>query len=285
MVAVLRSLWLLVAALAGYALAVEECGDGYYCTHVGAYGCAKLPMSQGNPMVCCSIGERLVDCTQAGGGKPLPYCPAGGATGTGCSRYMNAATRRDGHLSERQTTLTEECGDGYACTMNGRTYGCAAEPLTVNSTLVCCSAGQPEYFCKEASQTSTPLPYCPAGGATGGGCVRAEDAGQTKQTAFAVRGESDKEAFEEECGEGYTCVATIAYGCAKLPVTKNFTMVCCSQGVPLKYCAESSPTSEPLPYCPAGGATGAGCLRLARDRGADNQPEQSDSRTRTQRIQ
>ena len=77
----------------------------------------------------------------------------------------------------------EGCGSGYTCTYDQRieAYGCA--PLTNTSKMVCCSAGQqnqsPEQWCVDCSNPGKPchlepgqLPFCPANGVTGSGCVR-----------------------------------------------------------------------------------------------------------------
>jgi len=69
--------------------------------------------------------------------------------------------------------------------------------------------------------------------------------------------------FEEECGPGFTCVARDQYGCA--PISNASDMVCCSAaqrslpGID-RYCSDSDKSK--LPFCPAGGATGDGCLRM-----------------------
>ena len=80
-----------------------------------------------------------------------------------------------------------ECGDGFECIFDQRivAYGCA--PMTNLSQTVCCSIGQ---GCDEPGQEcgkwcvdcstqpsscqleSGQIPYCPANGATGEGCVR-----------------------------------------------------------------------------------------------------------------
>ena len=67
---------------------------------------------------------------------------------------------------------------------------------------------------------------------------------------------------EEECGPYFTCTANAVYGCA--PLTNHSNMVCCSDGQQGlkgvdKYCDDTDPTK--LPFCPGGGATGAGCVR------------------------
>jgi len=77
-----------------------------------------------------------------------------------------------------RAALEEECGDGYVCTVDdAHGYGCAPD---FNSTqMVCCSAGQPESAATACCAPGRPcdltqkLPLCPAGGASGSGCVRA----------------------------------------------------------------------------------------------------------------
>ena len=66
----------------------------------------------------------------------------------------------------------------------------------------------------------------------------------------------------EGCGEGYTCVAW-PYGCA--PTSNTSHMVCCSDGQQSeaginKYCSDRNRSL--VPFCPAGGATGRGCIRM-----------------------
>ena len=76
-------------------------------------------------------------------------------------------------------TQEEECGAGYTCTVDrrprvgGGEYGCA--PIDNVSTFVCCSAAQQdlpgiEKWCSDTDRTK--VPFCPAGGASGGGCLR-----------------------------------------------------------------------------------------------------------------
>jgi len=67
---------------------------------------------------------------------------------------------------------------------------------------------------------------------------------------------------EEECGPGYTCVFGCVYGCA--PINDTARMVCCSEGQQglsgtSKCCSDEDPTK--LPFCPARGARGSGCVR------------------------
>mmetsp|Transcript_35150 Transcript_35150/g.100640 ORF Transcript_35150/g.100640 Transcript_35150/m.100640 type:complete len:197 (-) Transcript_35150:50-640(-) len=67
---------------------------------------------------------------------------------------------------------------------------------------------------------------------------------------------------EEDCGPGFTCVAGFAYGCA--PINDSANIVCCSDGQQglsgiSKWCNDEDPTK--LPFCPARGATGGGCIR------------------------
>ena len=254
----------------------EECGDGYTCiidSRINAYGCA--PLSNASNAVCCSAGmseicnhpgeecgKWCVDCSTQDPChlKPgqIPYCPGNGATGNGCVRKL------DNRL--------KECGDGFTCVFDKRVvaYGCS--PIDNHTNMVCCSAGQ---GCEEPGQecgkwcvdcsSPTPcdlqtgqLPYCPASGATGNGCVR-----KTND-------------LQEECGDGFTCVfeqCIEAYGCA--PINNHTDTVCCSIGQGCeqpghecgKWCVDcSSPTPcnlKPgqIPYCPANGATGEGCVR------------------------
>lgn len=65
----------------------------------------------------------------------------------------------------------------------------------------------------------------------------------------------------EGCGEGFMCVAW-PYGCA--PANNESHMVCCSaaqQGEPGidEYCSNTD--KNKVPFCPAGGAKGQGCVR------------------------
>ena len=238
--------------------ALEECGDGYMCAMCDSgYGCAPV---SGGACVCCSAGQPTQYCKESNG-STLPACPANGAPGSGCIRALHEAQRE-------KVSFEEECGDGYTCVVKGA-YGCAKIPATSDSPLVCCSVGQSKDDCTQASQNGTVLPYCPSGGATGEGCLR-EPQKHKKESADLdeQRAPESDETLLEECGPGYTCEATkYAYGCAKMPVSAgNFTLVCCTGGQPEKLCAMSSKTGN-LPYCPAGGATGGGCLRL-RGRGA-----------------
>ena len=193
----------------------EECGDGFTCIideRINAYGCASIT-SNTSSAVCCSAGMSDI-CNQPGeecgkwcvdcsGQDPcplkpgqVPYCPGNGATGDGCIRILD--------------DMDEECGDGFTCSHDdSHGYGCA--PLHDTMHLVCCSQGQ---GCDEPGQecgkwcvdcsTSTSchlkpgqLPYCPANGATGAGCVRTPSS------------------LLKECGDGFTCVfdqRVVAYG-------------------------------------------------------------------------
>lgn len=161
----------------------EECGDNFTCAwcHQSAYGCAPI---SGGACVCCSAGQSEADCAAAGNGShALPTCPAGGATGEGCVRADLPPSKRlsseqqlrkedSGAHKLRQGVFDEECGDGYMCVHIGA-YGCAKEPITQHSQMVCCSTGQPKTDCDHTGVNgSASLPYCPAGGATGEGCVR-----------------------------------------------------------------------------------------------------------------
>ena len=245
----------------------EECGDGYTCTYdseCNAYGCA--PIGNGSKIVCCSVGQEADKncCTVGFDGtslkKKLPFCPANGASGEGCVREVN--------------TKEEECGDGFTCIIDNRidAYGCA--PISNTSSAVCCSAEMMDIctkpgeecgkWCVDCSHQDPcilkpgQVPYCPGNGATGEGCVR----------MF--------ESMDEECGDGFRCSHDDRhfYGCA--PINNMTNMVCCSQGQGCeepgqecgKWCVDCSP-HEPcdlkpgqLPYCPANGATGGGCVRL-----------------------
>ena len=84
------------------------------------------------------------------------------------------------------SALGEECGEGFTCTFDQRVdaYGCA--PDNDQERMLCCSIGQGceqpgeecGKWCIDCSST-TPcvlkpgqLPYCPANGVTGEGCVR-----------------------------------------------------------------------------------------------------------------
>lgn len=252
----------------------EECGNGYTCTYdskCNAYGCA--PTGNASKIVCCSVGQQnqentennccgeMLDSTNRYFKQDkIPYCPANGATGEGCVRQMQKKE--------------EECGDGFTCIIDSRinAYGCASTSNT--SDAVCCSAGMRDIcsqpgeecgkWCVDCSLEDHcqlqpgQLPYCPGNGATGYGCVR------------------NVNSMEEECGNGFTCVhddRVVAYGCA--PVDDLSNMVCCSEGQACeepgqecgKWCVDCS-SSIPcnlkpgqLPYCPAKGATGAGCVR------------------------
>ena len=73
----------------------EECGTGFACVFVGAYGCARL--SNLTDMVCCSAGQGAAPgcCPPStvpglertcNASRLLPTCPAGGASGAGCVR-------------------------------------------------------------------------------------------------------------------------------------------------------------------------------------------------------
>ena len=166
----------------------------------------------------------------------------------------------------------EGCGDGYTCSIDDvHGYGC--EAISNSTGLVCCSAGQPQskwcVDCSDTNSTKPPcnlqpgqLPYCPANGATGSGCVRLES---IKQLDIVIDG--------EECGDGYMCSHDDhhGYGCAN-----STDMVCCSEGQGCdepgqecgKWCVDCSASKGPchlqagqLPYCPANGATGPGCVR------------------------
>ena len=65
----------------------EECGPGYLCSSDGPYGCQRIGAPRGTPMVCCSTGQTVEDCdTSSSPIHPLPFCPFGGATGSGCIR-------------------------------------------------------------------------------------------------------------------------------------------------------------------------------------------------------
>ena len=258
----------------------EECGDGFTCiidNRINAYGCA--PISNTSNAVCCSAGmieictkpgeecgKWCVDCSHQDPCilKPgqVPYCPGGGATGDGCIRMLE--------------NMDEECGDGFRCTHDDHHfYGCA--PIDNITNMVCCSQGQ---GCEEPGQEcgkwcvdcSLPgpcnlkpgqLPYCPANGATEAGCVRM------------------KQVLQEECGDGFTCVfdqRMEAYGCA--PINNHTDTVCCSKGQGCedpgaecgKWCVDCSTTTScnlkpgQLPYCPANGATGEGCVRMDFDK-------------------
>ena len=66
----------------------------------------------------------------------------------------------------------KECGDGYTCSHDGDAYGCVKNYAPPGSPIVCCSAGQSVEACDGTSSPIHPLPFCPFGGATGGGCVR-----------------------------------------------------------------------------------------------------------------
>ena len=70
--------------------------------------------------------------------------------------------------------------------------------------------------------------------------------------------------FGEECGDGFMCIfdqKIIAYGCA--PNTNLTNTVCCSTGQgcenPGQECGKWC--GKKIPYCPANGATGEGCVR------------------------
>jgi len=121
-------------------------------------------------------GKWCVDCSHQDPCvlKPgqVPYCPGNGATGDGCIRMLES--------------IDEECGDGFRCTHDDHHfYGCA--PINNMTNMVCCSQGQgceePGQECGKWCVNCTPpdcdlkpgqLPYCPANGATGSGCVRME---------------------------------------------------------------------------------------------------------------
>ena len=75
--------------------AAEGCGFGYTCVYASAHGCA--PLWNTAKMVCCSDGQQgqpgisaVCDATNA---TKLPFCPAGGATGSGCMRTSSAIGR------------------------------------------------------------------------------------------------------------------------------------------------------------------------------------------------
>ena len=252
----------------------EECGDGFTCIiddRINTYGCA--PISNTSSAACCSAamsdicnqpgeecGKWCVDCSDQEPCplKPgqVPYCPGNGATGDGCIRILN--------------NMEEECGDGFTCSHDdSHGYGCA--PLHDTAHLVCCSDGQGcdepgqecGKWCVDCSPPTTchlkpgQLPYCPANGATGGGCVR--------RTSSLLK----------ECGDGFTCVfdqRVVAYGCA--PINNHTDTACCSVGQGCeqpgqecgKWCVDCSSTTPcnlkpgQIPYCPANGATGEGCV-------------------------
>ena len=68
---------------------------------------------------------------------------------------------------------------------------------------------------------------------------------------------------EEECGAGYTCDHDgDAYGCSKISAPSGAPMVCCSGGQTIEQCNSTSSPLHPLPFCPSGGATGGGCIRV-----------------------
>ena len=244
----------------------EECGDGFTCTYdseCNAYGCAAI--GNETKIVCCSVGQEADKncCTEDPGSisfkKKLPFCPANGASGEGCVRDLN----------EKE----EECGDGFTCIIDNRidAYGCASISNTSNA--VCCSAGMID-ICKQPGEECGKwcvdcshqdpcvlrpgqVPYCPGNGATGDGCIRM------------------LESMDEECGDGFRCTHDDHhfYGCA--PINNMTNMVCCSQGQGCeepgqecgKWCVDCTPPDcdlKPgqLPYCPANGATGSGCVRM-----------------------
>ena len=168
----------------------------------------------------------------------------------------------------------DECGDGYSCAFCGSGYGCAKDNVGVGEcNCVCCSAGQSAADCKISGNASAgTLPFCPAGGATKQGCIRLvgglrpvrsqRKSHKSEQNSLV----DERVTFDEECGDGYTCTYQDAYGCAKLPVTKNSTMVCCSAGQGGTACADASKhAGRNIPICPAGGATGEGCVREAEE--------------------
>ena len=69
------------------------------------------------------------------------------------------------------STLEEECGPGYTCSSDGP-YGCQRIGAPRGTPMVCCSLDQTVEQCDTSSSPIHPLPFCPFGGATGGGCIR-----------------------------------------------------------------------------------------------------------------
>lgn len=173
---------LVFVGCARLATADDECGDGYSCAWCnGVYGCMS---NSDRRCVCCSQEQTEADCAKAGNGSVLPTCPAGGATKQGCVRAKRLASedhqfehqlgKRDSAIEgvQAEQAFGEDCGDGYSCIERRLAYGCAKEPITPDSQMVCCSTGDSKAECATASNGNVSLPFCPAGGATGPGCLR-----------------------------------------------------------------------------------------------------------------
>eukprot|EP00117_Sycon_ciliatum_P002599 scpid6214/ scgid7752/ len=87
----------LVISSASTVRGVEDCGDQCFCAYDGGYGCAQAqpnaPVGAPLTLVCCSAGQNDSDCNSTT--NPLPGCPYGPCTGSGCIRLPDADTHKD----------------------------------------------------------------------------------------------------------------------------------------------------------------------------------------------